>query len=184
MRQVKKKEGTRVHAYCLGENHEIIDKFMEDGYVKRIDEKHWKIFSQEASEGEEAVSGDYIKVDSSGVPYPNTRAYFLKHHRPLGGDVYEQIPRQLSAWCQEDDMCPEIQFLIEHKGLVIDEDNEKVYYRAPLWGDTLSAAKDAVIVFYVLEYDSRRRVVDAEFNFVARSEFDKTYDVLGESGEA
>lgn len=41
----------------------------------------------------------------------------------------------------------EIEFLIQHKGLVINEQEEADYFVAPLWGTTETAAKDAVIVF-------------------------------------
>lgn len=179
MKRVRKKEGKVIQAYCLGESNAMLDKLMENGLVRKADETHWRILSREADEGEAARSGDYIKVDSSGAPYPNSREYFLKNHKPLGGDNYEQIPQPLNAWWREEGMCPEIQFLIDCKGLVINENNEEAYYSAPLWGDLLSAAKDAVIVFYSLEYDSEQKIADADFNFVARDEFDKTYDVIG-----
>lgn len=175
MRRIKKKEGKIVKAYCLGEDHPIIDRLIREGKLQPAADGCWRVFSQESLEGELARSGDYIKLDSSGTPYPNTRAFFLENHRHAGGDDYEQIPRWLNAWCLEDGMCPEIRFLKEHRGLVIDEGSEDACFRAPLWGDMLSAAKDAVIVFYELEYGSRHEVVKADFNFVARDEFDKTY---------
>ena len=39
----------------------------------------------------------------------------------------------------------------------------------------LTAARDAVIVFYELEYDAGGEIVEADFNFVAKDEFDKVY---------
>lgn len=175
MRQIRKKEGKIIQAYCLGEDHPVIERLIGEGKIQPADVGRWRVFSQEATEGEVAESGDYVKLDSSGMPYPNTRAFFLKNHRHISGDDYEQIPRWLNAWCLEDGMCPEVRFLIEHKGLVIDEESEEACFRAPLWGDLLSAAKDAVIVFYELEYDSGHEVVEADFNFVARNEFDRVY---------
>lgn len=175
MRRIKKKGGKIIQAYCLGDGHPIIDRFIRDGRLRPVADGCWRVFSQESLKGEMAESGDYIKLDSGGTPYPNDRTFFLENHRHAGGDDYEQIPRRLNAWFPEDGMCPEIHFLIEHKGLVIDEGSEDACFRAPLWGDILSAAKDAVIVFYELEYGPRHEVVKADFNFVARNEFDKTY---------
>ena len=175
MKTVKKKTGKLVKAYCLGESSKVIDELTEKGLIKQTDESHWRIFSQD---GEEAKTGDYIKTDSAGRPYPNSWEFFLKNHRPLGGDEYEQIPKPLKAWDIEEPPCQEVEFLISHKGLVIDESSETAYFSAPLWGDTLTAARDAVIVFYDIQYDDSRNVTDADFNFVSGSEFKKTYDVL------
>lgn len=178
MKTVKKKRGKTVKAYCLGEKSPMIDELIKERLVKQADASHWRIFSREATDGEEAETGDYIKLDSSGRPYPNSREFFLKNHRPLGGDEYEQIPKPLMAWDIGEPMCREVEFLISHKGLSIDESSEDAYFSAPLWGDTLTAARDAVIVFYDIQYDDRQNVTDADFNFVARSEFDRIYDVL------
>ena len=51
-------------------------------------------------------------------------------------------------------------------------------FSAPLWGSILTAAADAVLVIYGLERDSSGRIVDAEFNFVAKPEFDLTYSFI------
>ena len=64
------------------------------------------------------------------------------------------------------------------KGLVIDETSEEKYFTAPLWGTMLSAAKNAMIIFYELLWDRDGKVVEADFNFVARSEFEKTYNMI------
>ena len=178
MMQIRKKEGTIVKAYCLEENSPMIHKFMEEGKLCSIDENHWRIFSRESKEGELAQSGDYVKMDSGGNLYPTNRSFFLRNHRFLGEDTYEQISRPLRAWCAGDDMCPEVQFLMEHKDLRIHADDEHAYFSASLWGDLLRAAKDAVIVFYDIEYDAERTVIDADFNFVSRDEFEAQYDIV------
>lgn len=177
MRRIRKKRGKIIQAYCLGEDHPIIERLIGEGKIQPMDDGRFRVFSQEAAKGEVAGFGDYVKLDSSGAPYPNTRAFFLENHRHIGGDDYEQIPKWLNAWCLGDEMCPEIRFLIEHKGLVIDKGSDEACFRAPLWGDMLSAAKDAVIVFYDLEYDSGHEVLEADFNFVAKAEFDKVYEL-------
>ncbi len=178
MKRIRKKEGTIIKAYCLGKESPVIDRLAEEGKIHRLDQERWRIFSRESKEGELALSGDYVKLDMEGNPYPNTRRFFLDNHRHLGGDAYEQIPKSLRAWCAGDDLCPEIRFLLEHKNLKIDADDEKAYFSAPLWGDTLSAAGDAVLVFYDIAYGAGGEVTDADFNFVARDEFDRLYEIL------
>jgi len=39
-------------------------------------------------------------------------------------------------------------------------------------------AADAVIVFYSITKDEDGTITDADFNFVARDEFDRTYSLL------
>ena len=75
-------------------------------------------------------------------------------------------------------MSRKIKFLIEQKQLTFHEEDPEKYFQAPLWGTNLSAKKDAVIVFYSIERDENGEIRDAEFNFVARDEFDKTYELL------
>ena len=178
MIRIKKKEGRLVRAYCLEANSPMINKLTEEGKICPVDSSHWRIFSREAKDGELARSGDYLKMDMRGNPYPNNRKHFLRNHRSVGGDDYEQLSRPLSAWRAGDRMCPEIWFLMEHKGLKINADDEDAYFSAPLWGDMLSAAKDAVIVFYDITYDAEKAVADVDFNFVARDEFEELYDII------
>ena len=114
----------------------------------------------------------------NGASWVSSKRPMMSAYSCSGCCAYVQIPQKLYAWCAEDDMCSEIQFLIDHKGLRLNDNNEKAYYSAPLWGNILSAAKDAMIVFYDLQYDSNHSVVDADFNFVARDEFNRTYKEL------
>ncbi|MBQ1412657.1 MAG: hypothetical protein IIY93_05645, partial [Clostridia bacterium] len=58
------------------------------------------------------------------------------------------------------------------------EDDENAYFNAVLWGAPLSAAKDAVICFYSITRDGNGVITDADFNFISRAEFEKTYDIL------
>ena len=75
-------------------------------------------------------------------------------------------------------MCPEVLFLIEHKGLVIDETNPNQYFSATLWNTQESAQENAVLVFYSISRDKAGNIIDADFNFVERTEFDRTYKIL------
>lgn len=178
MKKVIKKSGKLVQAYCLGVENKKVKELMEEGLLTQCGNGQWRVFSQEAEQGELAKSGDYIKIDSNGRPYPNDREFFLKNHKAAGENLYEQIPYVLEAWDSTEDMCSEMEFLIKSKGLVINDKDEQKYYKAPLWGDILTAGRDAVIVFYSIERDTAGSIVDVEFNFVAREEFEKTYTVL------
>ena len=44
--------------------------------------------------------------------------------------------------------------------------------------DEETAAEDAMIVFYSISYDETGKVIDADYNFVGRREFEKTYSML------
>lgn len=183
MFDVVKKNGTRLFAYRLGETHPVIDRLISEGKIVPRENDEFEIMSQEAynggsGKGQLAHAGDYIKIDSSGFPYPNLAEFFISNHRRISGDEYEQIPKPLKAWTVQEPVCEEIQFLIEHKDLVFAEDDEEHYFTAPLWGTIESAAKDSVIIFYSIERDSSGKIIDAEFNFVVRNEFDKTYNII------
>lgn len=183
MIKVKKKEGKTVEAYRLGEEHVKLDELMEKKLLVEKKSGIYEVFSQEAVNkegGEIAHAGYYIKIDSAGYPYPLKSEYFLKEHKRLSGNKYEQIPKPLDAfvWSEGEEMCEEILYLIQEKALVIDKENEAKFYTAPLWGTMLSARKDAVVVFYQIERDETGKILDIDFNFVERSEFEKTYNYL------
>lgn len=180
--KVRKKEGKTVQAYRLGEEHTELDRLMEAGKLVKTAPGKYEVFSQEAvgKMGEQACDGDFIKIDSSGAPYPNKKEFFLANHHHLGGDSYEQIPKVCDAWTVDEPMCEEIQFLMREKGLVVDENSYENYFSAPLWGTALLAAKNAVIIFYEIKHGETGEMMDADFNFVERTEFEKTYDIVGE----
>ena len=52
------------------------------------------------------------------------------------------------------------------------------YYSAILWGNPEAADRNAVLVFYSVSYGDDGRVTDADYNFVAKTEFDLSYDVI------
>ena len=179
MYKVIKNKGKQVMAYRLGTDHPVIKALTEEGKIVEIGDGRYSVFSQEAVNGgiggQIAMAGDWIKIDSKGFPYPNERKFFEENHRHIEGDVFEQIPQPLLAWDAGHEMCPEILFLVEKKGLIIDESSSDRRYSAELWGTTEVAAEDAVIVFYSISYDEAGKVIDAEFNFVAHEEFEKAY---------
>lgn len=182
MLRVIKNKGKIVQAYQLGSDHEVIKKLMEQGKICDLGEGRFAVYSQEAingkAGGEIGVAGDWIKVDGSGCPYPNDKEFFEANHRRIEGDTFEQIPKVLYAWNRKCEMCPEIRFLMETKGLKMNATSFEQYYSAKLWGTTEAAAADALIVFYDIQYKEDGSVKDAIFNFVARDAFEKTYSFV------
>lgn len=180
MKKVIKKSGQEQQAYRLGEEHEVLAKLMEEGKIRKAGAGVYEVFSREAvgDRGEIAQDGDYIKLDSEGFPYPNQAEFFDKNHRHIRGNVYEQLPKPLLAWTKEDEMCDEIRFLIEKKGLVLKKEEPERYFTAFLWKTLLCAGENAVLVFYRIDRDEDGNILDADFNFVERSEFERNYDVI------
>lgn len=183
MLKIVKKQGKIVQAYRLGEKHSVLEKLIEEKKIKKINETSYEIFSQEAIQaasghGQLANVGDWIRIDGAGFPYPCKNEWFQQNLRHIEEDDYEQIPKVLSAWTAEQPMCPEIEYLIQEKGLVLDKEHPEKYFQAILWGNPEAAAKDAVLVFYNIEYGKDGTVVDADYNFVQKNEFERTYDQL------
>lgn len=179
MRKAIKKEGKRIQAYQLGADSEQIAGLLAEGKIKKCSGGKYEVFSREAvnGKGEVARDGDYIKMDSEGFPYPNSKDFFEENHRMIQEGIYEQIPRPVDIWTAEEPICDEIEFLQKEKGLILDETDIKAYFNAPLWGSMLSAARNAVLVFYRIDREGGR-IVDADFNFVEQTEFGKAYRYL------
>ncbi len=175
--RVIKKEGKHVRAWRLGSDSPVLSGLLEAGLIRKRAGGVYEVFSREAvnGSGQLAREGDYIKLDSEGHPYPNSAEFFLANHRQLCGDEYEQLPKPLEAWELTEKETDVIRFLREHKGLEIRPEEEARCFTAPLWGTLESAARDAVLVFYSVERDADGAVTDVDFNFVARSEFEKSY---------
>lgn len=180
MFKVIKKSGFRVNAYRLGDGGEVLDALRLLGRIKINADGTFEIFSREAvnGKGEIAKEGDYIKIDSEGFPYPNDAEFFEKNHKLIEKNLYEQIQKPLYAWSSQEPMCEEIEFLIAKKGLKLNKDNPDKYFNAVMWSTELSAACDAVIIFYSISRDICGHITDADFNFVCRTEFDKNYQVI------
>lgn len=180
MKRAIKNIGRIVHAYRLGDNTETELRLIREGLIRVNSDESYELFSLEAvsGHGEVCHKGDYFKISSDGHPYPNEKNFFEANHRLLDDGSYEQIPKPLDIWTSADEICPEILFLMEHKGLIIDPESTDRYFTAPLWGTVLSAAIDAVIVFYSITRETDGTITDADFNFVAGDEFRRTYSLL------
>ena len=189
MMRVKKKAGKIVQAFQLGKKDKLEEQLIAQGKLRCAGEEY-EVFSRESlagqQKGEKACTGDYVKFDEGGYPYPNTKEFFEKNHRQIGKNLYEQFSRPLWAWkfIENEEWSKEIQFLKEKKGLLINEASYEEYMKAPLWGTVLTANKDAVIIFYKIERDTKGEILDEEFNFCAWEEFQKTYDVLEVTDES
>ncbi len=182
MKKAMKKEGKTVLAYRLGEGSPMEQKMMEEGKIRTKGDGTYELFSQEAKggTGEKADAGDYFKVDSSGSPYPNKKDWFEKNHRHISGDEYMQFPKPVDIWEADMPVCEEIKYLLSTDRLTIHEEDQQNYFSAFLWGAPLTAARNAVIVFYSVTRNEAGEIEDVDFNFVARDEFEKTYSVMEE----
>jgi hypothetical protein len=181
MKKAKKKTGKKVVAFKIEKNSERLQTLEKQGKIQKID-GGYEVYSLEAKNvpGEVAFYGDYIKLDSNGNPYPNKKNFFEENHIKIPGEqyLYEQIPQPVDVWDVSEPMCDEIEFLIRDRGLVIDESNKDEFFSAPLWGTILSAEKTAKIIFYRVTRDEFGNIIDADFNFVQKEEFERTYDLI------
>ncbi|MBQ6594339.1 MAG: hypothetical protein IJH78_01600 [Clostridia bacterium] len=186
MRQAVKREGTLGRACRLGDGSPLEERLLREGTLVRREDGAWEVFSLEAKNGtgELVRSGDFVKLDTDGRPYPNERAYFEAHHEDAGGGFYRQIPVPVGAWRIGDAMCEEIRFLLETGRLRIDPGDPGRALSAELFGTVLSAAADAAVVVYSVARDEEGGIRDISFNFVAAEEFARTYVWLGEEGDA
>lgn len=176
---IKSKQAT-VKAWQLGQNSPMEQKMIREGKIRSLSSGCYEIFSQEAlgKTGQLAKAGDYFKVDNAGFPYPNEKAYFEANHIHLGDEDYRQIPMPLNAWLLGDPTNEVILFMQQYKGLQIFPDQPQACFRAPLWGSILTAPADAVLVVFRIDRDDEGNIVDVDFNFVARPEFDLTYNFV------
>ena len=171
------KKARQVRAWCLGEGSGMEQALTAQGKLRREKDGSYRVCSQESpDEGQLAQPGDYIKVDSTGAPYPNSREFFLANHTPIEGDWYLQTSPVLKAWSREEKICPEVEYLTGSGRLRINESDPARYFNAFLWGAWLHAAADAVIIF-----DHRETPKDLSaigFRFITREEFELTYQIV------
>lgn len=179
MRRARKKP-VRVNAYRLGEQSEGLDRLIKEGLVSQSDDGTFEVHTMETKDekGETAHAGDYVKLDAAGRPYPNKAEFFEKNHRRIDGDQYEQFPKDREVWMMGDAMCPEVEFLIEQGRLELHKEDPEHYFQGTGWGTKLTASSDAVLVFYEIKRNAGGNIVDAEFNFVDREMFEKTYELI------
>lgn len=180
MRYAKKYKPNPVHAYELGAGTEMERLLREKAVICLEEDGSYRLFSKEAVNGvgELARPGDYFKVEQEGeryYAYPNCREWFLRHHTPLGGDLYQQHSEALPIWRREDPPCEAVEALLAEGVLQLHPEDTEHYFRASLHGAPLSAAEDAVLVFHELTRDGRGTIRDLQFDFIERKVFDQYY---------
>ena len=177
---VIKRKNTPVVACRLGDDSPLERRLIASGALRRQEDGRYEVFSREAvnGAGELAEAGSYVKLDREGFPYPNSAEYFLRNHEATEDGGYVQRSRPLEAWQEGQRLTEPVRFLLDSGRLTIDRRHPDRWFSARLWGTLLSAARDAVLVFYEIQRNPGGAIEDAQFAFVARSEFDRNYDVL------
>lgn len=164
-------------AFALGENTEAERELIRRGLLSEAGDGLWRLKTREAlDEGELVRTGDYVKLDSAGMPYPVAKDWFEANHEPLREGWYLQKTAPRKAWNTAEPMCPEIRFLLDQELLRWKNGT----FSAFLWGTMQTAAEDAVIVLDAVTYAPDGTLTGVDFHFVAADEFDKTYDILPE----
>lgn len=174
---IMKNQGKKVSAYRLGDRSAMEQKMMQEGKMRRHEDGRYEVFSREAGKesGEFASPGDYFKVDSSSCPYPNKKEWFENNHEKIGDGEYLQVPRMLEAWEAGEAMTPTADYLLRTGQLKLNEEDPDRYFEAELWGSVLTAPRDALLVIYEVTKDADGKILAVDFNFLARSEFEKNY---------
>ena len=182
MRKVRKKEEKIIYAYRLGAGSEVERTMILEGKIRKTADGSYEIFSSEAHNGtgEQAKPGDYFKVDGLGNPYPNEKEWFEARHVLAGANCYRQKLETYDAWEVGDPVSEPLQYLLDQHLLKIQTEDTASYFTAKIWGTELTAARDAVLVFYQIERDKTGMIRDVDFNLVARSEFERTYEYVAD----
>lgn len=180
--KMAQKKSRVIKAYELGKNTKMEQNLICEGKIIPSGDKYF-LFSLEATNGhgEEAVRGDFFKISCVNCelyPYPNAREFFLENHVHLDGDNYRQVTKPLLVWVKGDSTEePEIKFLIQSGKLTLNPQEPARYFQAVLWGSTLTAAEDAVLVFYKVERNGDR-IIDVDWGLVNRAIFNFDYELL------
>ena len=179
MLTIIKKEGRLVEAYRLGDQGPEERQLLAEKKIRRAEDGTYELFSSESvnGAGEIAETGDYFKIDAHGFPYPNKKAWFEANHTHISGNQYMQKPKPLKAWMDGMPVCEEITWLLEGGRLTINETDTQRYFQAFLYGAPLSAARDAVLVFYEVNRDKTGTIQEIDFCFVARDIFEQVYRI-------
>lgn len=173
------KKSLPVQAFQLGQSCCLAQQLISLGLLVPLQADLWRVKTREAlAEGELAKTGDYIKIDRSGMPYPNAKVWFEVNHTQLEENLYLQTTEPKTAWKATHPMIQEIQFLLDHGLLIWMPNDPEQTFRAHLWGALQTAAADAVVVLDRVETDSLGNIQAVEFHFVANDEFQTTYDIL------
>lgn len=174
-----KKKALPQQVCCLGEGSALEQELIQRKLLKKRADGLWELTTRETEgKGEVCRPGDYIKLDSLRMPYPNDPVYFRENHAHLEGEWYIQNSRPVCGWTLEQPDDPIIRFLVDTGRLRIDLRDPRRTFSAFLWGTEQTAARDAVIIITATERSAEGQITDVSFHMVAGDEFRKTYDIL------
>ena len=166
-------------AFQLGTPCALAQKLMNAQLLLPLPEGLWEVRTREAAlQGEIAKTGDYIKLDSIGMPYPVEKEWFEANHTRQEDGLYLQRPEPKRAWCKDEFMCEEIRFLVNEEMLQWDR---KTGFGANLWGTWQTAESDAVVVFDEVRTNAQGKIQGVDFHFVAVDEFSSSSEILSEA---
>ena len=165
-----------VEAWRLGDCSSKETELMKSNMIVRFGDL-FEVHSQEYKEyGEPVMIGDYFKIDKAGYPYPIDKEYFLKTHRHIEGNRWEEFPEPIMAWESADAISPEVRFLMENKGLEIDPEHPDQFFKEKMNQDIyIAATATTLIIFNSVSYDNDGNVINANFEFLSRAEFERDY---------
>lgn len=124
-----------------------------------------------------AKNGDFFKMDEDENPIPMQREKFIKEHRHVSGDIWEEAPKPILAWVPSKEIPGEIKFLIDNKGLTIQPENQEQYFKLRMKDEIyIVAPADTFIVFNRVSRDENGTITDVDFDFLSGSEFKKEYN--------
>lgn len=176
------KKASLIQAWRLGAGTiKEIELIAKKAIILRAD-GNYELFSREAvgKTGEIAKAGDYFKVDSNGCPYPNEKLTFEATHEYVDADWYKQRTPVLFAWTIDQPVNDVVQYLFDKGLVVLHKDDPAHFFSAHLWGTEETAAKDDIIIFYLVQRDEQGSILKIDFNFVEKKEFDKTYCIVSQ----
>ena len=176
---IQKKAELPVTACCLGEGSPLEKTLIEKKWLNIRPDGRWEVHTREsaADRGEMAETGDFVKVDVGGYPYPVKASVFHREHR-RDEEGYRQIPRPLEAWAVGEPKTPTLEWLLSMGRLRIEQSDPTHFFRAQMWGTQISAPADAVLVIYHTDRNSAGEILDVDFNFVDHEVFSLSYDIL------
>ncbi len=174
------KTTTQVQAWELGAGSDMEKEMLRNGKIIAHADGIFEVFTKEATgnKGQIARSGDFFKVDERGFPCPNKREFFLQNHKHLEGDWFIQTAQPLKIWRLGDPECRELRYLLDHGLLSVHPEDKEHCFSSSLWDTVETAAADAVIVFYHVEYDPEGKISEVDFNFVDAEYFSTHYRMI------
>lgn len=174
------KTASLVQAWRLGDGTIKEKELMARKAIILNEDGDYELFSRESTgkTGEIAKAGDYFKVDSNDYPYPNEKLTFEATHEHVDADWYMQKTPVLFAWAIDQPINDAVQYLFDMGLVVLHDDDPAHFFSAFLWGTEERAAKEDIIIFYLIQRDDHGKILKIDFNFVEKSEFDKTYRIV------